>query len=273
VEKRAPETAQEISPFEALMGEPVTTAAATPHAAEPGWGDLADILSTELVTPSPQEAVPIDTLQAGTPQGPPLHESDIVELVELQPETAPPLPATPKAARTTPPAQPADEMPSPPSLDAALALLAEARDRDAIAETLVAYVGQNFARVALFMVKGKIAAGWKARVRKEPVPGFESFQLPLDEPSALKIVADTKNFYLGPILDAMGNTKTMAALGGGAPSSALLIPLLMMGRVVTIFYVDGGEDLGRNLFELQKLVGKASLAFEILILKSKILLG
>jgi hypothetical protein len=54
---------------------------------------------------------------------------------------------------------------------------------------------------------------------------------------------------------------------------ALLIPLMMMGRVVTIFYVDGGKDLGKHLFELKKLAGKTALAFEILILKNKILLG
>ncbi|HEY6871573.1 MAG TPA: hypothetical protein VI298_02475 [Geobacteraceae bacterium] len=264
--QKAPAEAPEVSPFETMSGAPVTRT-------EPEWGELAEILPTEANTGHPSEILHIGTQQTGLP----VEEPDIVELVEPQPETPPP--TAPKVAPSAPPkvAAPATpaaaEEPPPSSLDAVLSLLAEAKDRDAIADALAAYLGQDFERVALFMVKGKVAAGWKGRVRKEPIPGFENFQLPLDEPSALKIAADTKNFYLGPLLDTTGNKRVLAALGGSAPDTALLIPLMMMGRVVTIFYVDGGHDLGKNLFELQKLVGKASLAFEILILKNKILLG
>ncbi len=268
-----PVDVQEISPFETMSGEP-TAAATKPRTAEPDWGELAEILPAESNSAPPPEIFPMQ--QASIP----VEEPDIVELVEPEPEAAPPLPspppvapATPAMAPTAPPAPAATAESAPTSLDDVLSLLAEARDRDAVADALAAYLGMNFQRVALFMVKGKSAAGWKVRIRKETVPGFDSFQLPLDEPSALKIVADTKNFYLGPMLDTPGNKRILAALGGGAPDTALLIPLLMMGRVVTIFYVDGGNDLGKNLFELQKLVGKASLAFEILILRNKILMG
>ena len=180
-------------------------------------------------------------------------------------------PAPQPAAQPAPTAKTVETAPS--SLDAVLSILAEAKDRDAIADALAAHVGQEFERVALFMVKGKVAAGWKGIVRKKPLSQFDKFQLPLDELSVLKTVADTKSFYLGPILDTPGNKKLLAAIGGQAPETALLIPLQMMGRVVTIFYVDGGKDLGNKLFDLQKLTGKTSLAFEILILKNKILLA
>jgi hypothetical protein len=64
-----------------------------------------------------------------------------------------------------------------------------------------------------------------------------------------------------------------AALGGDPPSNQLLAPLLMMGRVVAILYVDGSSrQLDESIPEVQKLLSKASMAFEILILKSKILL-
>jgi len=46
-----------------------------------------------------------------------------------------------------------------------------------------------------------------------------------------------------------------------------------MGRVVSIVYVEGGKaPLANRLAELQKLVGKTSMAFELLILKNKILM-
>lgn len=275
-ESASPAEVQEISPFEAISDGP-TTAAVRPPAAEPDWGELAEILPAEPNSAPPPEIFAPQQAEID------VEEPDIVELVEAEPEAAPPFPspspvapAIPAMAPTPPPiatAPAATAEPAPSSLDDVLALLAEAKDRDAVADALAAYLGMNFDRVALFMVKGKSAAGWKVRIRKETIAGFDNFQLPLDEASALKIVADTKNFYLGPMLDTPGNKRILAALGGGASDTALLIPLLMMGRVVTIFYVDGGHDLGKNLFELQKLVGKASLAFEILILRNKILMG
>jgi hypothetical protein len=62
-------------------------------------------------------------------------------------------------------------------------------------------------------------------------------------------------------------------MGGTLPDAALMVPLLMMGRVVGILYVDGkGINLGERLFDLQKLTSKAAMAFEILVLKNKILM-
>lgn len=151
--------------------------------------------------------------------------------------------------------------------------LAEAGDRDAIAHLLVTFAGQEFDRVALFMVKGNTAGGWSALSKGKPLAGFEDFQIPLQTPSVLQIVTEGKSFYLGPLADNPGNGAILAALGGGKPSSALLVPLVMMGRVVSILYVDGGKQpLGESVVHMQKVIGKAAMAFEILILKSKILM-
>jgi hypothetical protein len=66
----------------------------------------------------------------------------------------------------------------------------------------------------------------------------------------------------------------LAEIGGDAPSSVLLIPMMLMGRVIAIVYLDGGKGpLANRLIDLQKLVGKAAIAFEILILKNKILMA
>ncbi|MDO9080123.1 MAG: hypothetical protein Q7U44_04930, partial [Desulfuromonadales bacterium] len=94
---------------------------------------------------------------------------------------------------------------------------------------------------------------------------------PLDEPSILKTVAETSSFLLGPIPRTPFNSMFLQEIGGRVPQTALLVPLLMMGRVVGIIYVDGkGEELAEKLFELQKITIKAAMAFEILVLKNKI---
>ena len=151
--------------------------------------------------------------------------------------------------------------------------LVEAKDREDIAEIITAFLGQEFNRVVLFMIKGTVVDGWKGILNNSPIPDFENLQIPLDEPSILKVVNDGKSFYLGPIPDTKGNARMLAGIGGGSPSSALLLPLTIMGRVVAIIYVDGGnEPVATRLTDLQKLVGKAGMAFEILILKNKILM-
>jgi hypothetical protein len=68
------------------------------------------------------------------------------------------------------------------------------------------------------------------------------------------------------------NSMMLQEMGGSVPAAALLVPLLMMGRVVGILYADGrGVHLGEKLIELQKLTAKAAMAFEIRVLKNKIL--
>ncbi|MBI1922084.1 MAG: general secretion pathway protein GspE [Geobacter sp.] len=151
--------------------------------------------------------------------------------------------------------------------------LADARDRDEIADSLVRYAGQEFSQVALFLVKGNTAVGWRAMQDGKFLPGFPALSIPLNEPSVLKVVADTKSFYRGPLPPTPLNATIIKSMGGEAPDSANLIPLMMMGRVVNILYVVGsGADLDARIQDIQKLVGKASMAFEILILRNKIMM-
>jgi len=150
--------------------------------------------------------------------------------------------------------------------------LAEAHDRDDVLDSLAAYLSHEFPRCALFLVRGEIAHGWKASIDHQLLPHFDQAQIPLTETSVLKTVAETRAFFLGPIPRAPFNSMFLQEIGGRVPETALLVPLLMMGRVIGIIYVDGqGEELSERLFELQKLTAKAAMAFEILVLKNKIL--
>ncbi|HEY6837542.1 MAG TPA: hypothetical protein VI389_02245 [Geobacteraceae bacterium] len=168
------------------------------------------------------------------------------------------------------PAAPREE-PAPDPLEVLSAKLAEARDRDVIADAIIDYAGREFERAALFVIKGTTAVGWRASVRGELVPNFGLLQIPLDAPSVLKVVVEGKSFYLGPIPDTSSNTIIMNGLGGGKREAVLLLPLLLMGKVVAVIFVDGGaQDMAAKLNDLKKVVVKGALAFEILILKNKI---
>jgi hypothetical protein len=159
------------------------------------------------------------------------------------------------------------------SMEGVLLGLSQAEDRHRIAELIVGYAAQQFNRAALFLLKGAKATGWLAQVGKKPLPGFENLEISLAEPSVLRVISQSKSHYLGALPISPCNGRILAALGGGTPMTQLLVPLVMAGRVIAVLYVEGGTpQLDERANELQKLLGKGSLAFEILILRNKILL-
>jgi hypothetical protein len=159
------------------------------------------------------------------------------------------------------------------SIDYVSKSLARAEDREEIAEIIIGYLGQEFERGALFQVRGGMVSGWKAVYRQQEVTDFPRFTIPLNQPSVLKTVAEGAVFHLGPIPETPFNQIMLDWMGGGKPDTAVLLPLLIMGRVVNILYAEGKErELGGRFVELQKLLTKAVLAFEILIFRDKILM-
>ena len=150
--------------------------------------------------------------------------------------------------------------------------LVEVRSRDDVAEAVIRYLATRFHRAALFMVVGGQITGWRSAKAGQPIAGFDAFQLPASEPSVLKTAIDSRSYFLGPIPGSGANLALTSHLGKPAPASALLLPLVLMGRVVALFYVDDPDrSLAEHLPELQTLATRALLAFELLILHNKIL--
>jgi hypothetical protein len=150
--------------------------------------------------------------------------------------------------------------------------LVNVTDRDEVADAVIAYLGAHYARAVLFMVVAGQVTGWRSAKDGRPLPGFEQFQLPLSEPSILKTAVESKSFFLGPVPQNSANLALTTVLGKPAPKTALLIPLSMLGRVVGLIYVDdAAKDLPQAVVDLQQLVSKALMAFELLILQNKIL--
>ena len=226
--------------------------------------------------PIPVDPGALDLAPAATPLV--SHEEELAELIPLDdfagfnlddeyllnPGQA--ASASPQAMASAPPVR----VPAQNPLEELAERLAVADDRDDIAAAIMDYAGTKFGRCAMLIVKGAMATGWTARFKGTDSAGFGALRMPLDAPSVVKMVVDGKNFYLGPIPETTANRELLSALGGG--ETALLVPLLLMGKVVAILYVEGGaQELSASLPELKRIVVKASMAFEILILRTKIL--
>lgn len=221
--------------------------------------------------PGPAAGKKISPAAKAAPSAPPPKPAEVPASAE--PEA--PSPAAELAPSAAEPAEEAwQEKIERHSIDHLSRALAWAEDRKAIADILLRYLGQEFDRSALFLIKGDTASGWRGVHRGAEIKEFNLVRIPLTRPSVLKTVAEGKSYYLGAIADSPLNERMLAGLGGGRPETALLVPLSLGGRVVIILYAEGGkQELSSHLAELQKLAGKAVLAFEILIARDKILMG
>lgn len=160
------------------------------------------------------------------------------------------------------------------TVDALSKALAEARDREAIADALIGYCQQEMAVAAIFIVRGNNAAGWQASVHGAPVADFQQVSISLSAPSVLSLALEGKCPYLGPIAASPANDEILSALAVHDLSAVLTLPVILMNRVVAILYLGNGIDvLTHRLIELQRLAVKAALSFEALILRNKILLS
>jgi hypothetical protein len=233
----------------------------TEKAAPPHPDPLEDLLP-DCIDPRGLETAQVDIAATFGFLGLQVDETDIIHLEEPSPQISSHAMPSPQSAAMapTPTAAVQPQQTAPLSPKVPKSVVTETTDQDKISDA-AGCVCHRAERVALFKVERRMATGCKAIIRKNVLDGFENFQLSLAEPSALKVVVDTGTLYLGPISDAAGNRNMMAALGGGAPEIALLIPLKIGGKVVSVLYVDGGNELAKYLWPLQD---AARLAFEIL---------
>jgi hypothetical protein len=159
------------------------------------------------------------------------------------------------------------------TIDALSLDFASARERDDIADVFIKYLGQEFSKGGLFIVRGTVAVGWRAIVDGNKVSGFDAVSIELKAQSVLSSVLNESRYFMGPLAATAGNDPIIKALQFTASDIILALPVIMLKKVVAVVIVSAEmEALGKRLQELQKLVYKASLAFEMLIIKNKILM-
>lgn len=159
------------------------------------------------------------------------------------------------------------------TIDALSFDFAAARERNDIADVFIKYLGQEFSRGGLFIIRGNLAVGWRAIVDGKIINDFEKLSIELTAQSVLQSVISESRYVMGPLVDNSANAPISASLQLSPDDLVLVIPVVMLKKIVAVVIVSAEmEALGRRLQELQKIVYKSSLAFEMLILKNKILM-
>jgi len=150
---------------------------------------------------------------------------------------------------------------------------ASAKNRDQIANVFIKYLGQEFTIGALFIIRNNMAVGWRGSSDGKRIEELDNLTVLLSKPSVMRDVVETRQFAMGTLVQTPENMQILKILGAGSGTPLLVLPIVMLKKVVAVVVVSAGMDaLGKRLLELQKLVYKASLAFEMLIIKNKILM-
>ncbi|MCE9673485.1 general secretion pathway protein GspE [Myxococcus stipitatus] len=181
------------------------------------------------------------------PAPPPIHVG--VPIAEVAPRQAPapvaasaPVAPPPVAAPTAPPARPPEPPPTPLTFAEAQAELARSLDREDVARTVLRFAMGKWKRNLLLSVQGSLVTGWHGMGSGVREAAVRRIGVALREQSTFRLVRDTRSHYVGPVRRDAAMAVFYKLLGGGFPTTAVILPLLVRGKVVHLLYVDNGPD-------------------------------
>jgi type II secretion system (T2SS) protein E len=144
--------------------------------------------------------------------------------------------------------------------------------RDEIFEAVLDFCAGRFVRSAVFLVTQEKVVGFGGRGDSFDPARIRSVVVGLDAPSIFSHFLTGSEFYYGPVPGLPANQQFYRGLGIPPPERILLVPLQIKERLIALVYGDlpanRREDPDITLY--RRLVQKAVLALEILILKNKI---
>jgi hypothetical protein len=180
-------------------------------------------------------------------------------------------------AASFPELNPLDDLPSA-GIEPALTtesfseLLHGAAHRDEIGALLGRYLSTIFGRVCLFSVHRGVISGWMARGRSVVLEDLQSYSVGEDEGSLFADAGRSVSF-VGAVSDRPADAELVHALADPAPTEVVVLPIRVKQRVVAYALCDEpGKPIEQDRLE-SALQGcrKAGVAFEVLILRTKLL--
>ncbi|AKQ65548.1 Type II secretory pathway, ATPase PulE/Tfp pilus assembly pathway, ATPase PilB [Myxococcus hansupus] len=148
-------------------------------------------------------------------------------------------------AEATAPVQPPrapEPPPTPLTFAEAQAELARSSDREDVARTVLRFALGKWKRNLLLSVQGSLVTGWHGMGKGVRDAVVRRIGVPLREQSTFRLVRDTRSHYIGPVRRDAAMGVFYKLMGGGFPTTAVILPLLVRGKVVHLLYVDNGPD-------------------------------
>jgi hypothetical protein len=207
------------------------------NAGEPKLAEVSDLINEgDFAALYAQAAAPVEeeAVLEGTVV------EDEVPVIASAPEPQVPV-AVPRPAAPPPLVIPKPE-PKPITFVEAQKLLQQSQGREDIAQTVLRFARGKFKRALLLSVRGDLVTGWQGLGAGITSQGVQRIGLSLREDSSVKMVRDLRSHFIGPMKRTPGMAVFYKMLGGGYPTTAVMMPLLVRGKPVHILYVDNGPD-------------------------------
>jgi hypothetical protein len=235
---------------QAMVGGPEPAAQDAIPAADISFEEPPPVtVAAQRVRPPPAPAPQVvPTAEIDFEEPPPAPAPKVVPAAEIDFEEPQPLPAA--LPVPPPPPAPAPRKPQLQEIPAVPLSFAEAQQelshsnvREDVARTVLRFALGKWKRALLLSVQGDLVTGWQGvgqGIRAQAIQrigiGVRGGQ------STFKLVRDSRSHYIGPVKRDAGTAVFYKLLGGGYPTTAVLLPLLVRGKVVHILYVDNGPD-------------------------------
>ena len=150
----------------------------------------------------------------------------------------------------------------------------EVSTRDDVAHAVISGSLRILDDVFMFILKGQEAMGWMSGGKLEPAGDFGSWNIVLETHSILNLIQESRSVVRGSGIDLYATNSWLRTLSETPPEEITVCPLVLrkhtVSAIVGFSWDKTLED--EELEYLVRLMRKASIAFEILILKSKILM-
>jgi len=160
------------------------------------------------------------------------------------------------------------------TMEAVSTRLRQAETRDEVFDAVLTFTASRFTRAALFVAQPDRVLGWSGRGGGLQPLRVRNVIVPLDRPSLFVFFRTGGDYFYGPVPDLPANAKFYLDLGCPPPARVLLMPLTITDRPAVILYADNGPEASTapDVQQFRRVLGKAALALEVLILRNKIMM-
>jgi hypothetical protein len=152
--------------------------------------------------------------------------------------------------------------------------LANIRNRDNVAQIVIQACLRILDDVFIFIVKGDEAQGWMSGGSAKPVLDFGVMSLPVNFDNALEKVRDARTLLRFDGVEIFESDPWLKELSMKVPEEVIICPLVLKKHMVSVIV---GFNFKEKITDdeaafIVRIMMKASVAFEILIMKSRIVM-
>ena len=143
--------------------------------------------------------------------------------------------------------------------------------RDNAIKAVLDYISQYVENVLFLVTSVSEAKAWNAKCKGVEYSRISDLKISFGGPSVFLTVKNSEQPYYGEITSFPFDDDFLGKIGQKRPMRVFLIPIMVKKKMVSILYIDNNnKDISpAKLTEINSIIEKLSIAFELLVLKKK----